>query len=308
MIEAVKFPHNWAGITGDWQLGMNSAKYLGSNNPYPHGILIGPGRITGTGLGTRTVTTAMRLSKEAISGHVLLSYVSQNTRYVSAGLGGENGEAYSVSEFIPGEGWNCLESAGMRPYLVPERRYQVEVQLDERNVKLSVDQVPVLIHMMNRPLEAGQVGIFATGVEGTVEFEGVEVLTSKPAAFVVMQFTDQFNALFDDVIKPVCDALEIEAYRASDIDRPGVIIQDIIQGLAESQLIIAEISPGNLNVYYELGYAHALDKPAILLADRGTNLPFDIRGHRVIFYDNTIHGKSRLESELRNHLSNLHKK
>ena len=120
-----------------------------------------------------------------------------------------------------------------------------------------------------------------------------------------MQFTDQFNALFGDVIKPVCDALGIEAYRASDIDRPGVIIQDIIQGLAESQIIVAEITPGNLNVYYELGYAHAMGKPAILLADRGTSLPFDIRGHRVIFYDNTIHGKSRLEAELRNHLSNI---
>ena len=54
-----------------------------------------------------------------------------------------------------------------------------------------------------------------------------------------MQFTTPFNELFEDVIQPVCADLGINAYRASDIYRPGVVLQDIIQGLAESNVIIS---------------------------------------------------------------------
>lgn len=57
-------------------------------------------------------------------------------------------------------------------------------------------------------------------------------------------------------------------------------------------------------MFYELGYSHALRKPTILLANREETdrLPFDLSGFRVIFYDNTIRGKSSIESDLRGHL------
>jgi len=70
-----------------------------------------------------------------------------------------------------------------------------------------------------------------------------------------------------------------------------------------SQLIIADITPtSNANVYFEVGYALALEKPTILLAKKGTALPFDVAGFRVLFYDDTIGGKNRLEDGLRRHL------
>ena len=120
-----------------------------------------------------------------------------------------------------------------------------------------------------------------------------------------MQFSPQYDQLFEDVIKPVCGDLGVEAYRASDIYRPGVIVQDIIQGLAESWVVIADITPANPNVFYELGYSHALNKPTVLLANRDETdrLPFDLSGFRVIFYDNTIRGKTNVELDLRQHLS-----
>jgi len=53
-----------------------------------------------------------------------------------------------------------------------------------------------------------------------------------------------------------------------------------------------------------LGYAHALGKPTILLAERGKGpLPFDISGYRVLFYENTIAGKKQVEEGLRKHLT-----
>ncbi len=86
---------------------------------------------------------------------------------------------------------------------------------------------------------------------------------------------------------------------------PGLILQDIITGLVESDVIIAEITPTNANVFYELGYAHARNTPTVLLARRNGTLPFDISGHRVIFYDDSIRGKPEVEAALRRHLSSI---
>jgi hypothetical protein len=162
----------------------------------------------------------------------------------------------------------------------------------------------VLEHVLDRPLERAQIGVMAQGGV-PVKFGPVNVATRTRSAFVVMQFTSPFDELFDDVIEPVCAEANIDAYRASDINRPGVVLQDIIQGLAESDVIVAEVTPTNANVFYELGYAHALHKPVILLAERDTPLPFDVSGYRVIFYENAIRGKSGLEADLRRHLASI---
>ena len=61
-------------------------------------------------------------------------------------------------------------------------------------------------------------------------------------------------------------------------------------------------SAPNENVFYELGYAHALKKPTILLADRTKKLPFDVSGYRCLFYENSIGGKRKVEEALEKHL------
>jgi nucleoside 2-deoxyribosyltransferase len=58
-----------------------------------------------------------------------------------------------------------------------------------------------------------------------------------------------------------------------------------------AKVVIAEITVPNQNVFYELGYAHALNKPTILLAEKGRELPFDVHGYRCLFYENSIGGK-----------------
>ena len=123
-----------------------------------------------------------------------------------------------------------------------------------------------------------------------------------------MQFSSPYNELYSHVVKDVCDELEIDAVRADEMYGPGIIIKDIIDQIAESQIIIADISPPNPNVYFEVGYALALKKPIILLAQRrepNERLPFDLSAFRVLFYDDTIGGKPRLEQGLRDHLKKI---
>lgn len=120
-----------------------------------------------------------------------------------------------------------------------------------------------------------------------------------------MKFAETYDNLYREVIRPVCEKSGFQVHRADDVFRPGIILQDIVNSLLDSDLVIAEVTPPNPNVSYELGYAHALEKPTVLLARRGGELPFDISGYRVIFYDDTIGGKSQVETTLDKHLANI---
>lgn len=298
MMTPIRPLSSWAPVLGDWELSDARADFLGSRT-YPHGVLLGD-----SSLNNGVVKTGMTFDADAddVAASILLGYEPPGSRYITAGLGGGSGEAYVIAEYTP-QGWRRLEGIGKRANLLTSRRYAVKVELDGQRIELTVDGVRVLTYILPQPLPMGQVGLFGWGA-GAVTFDAVEVSPRPPSAFVVMQFTPPFDELFEDVIRPVCAEMDIEAYRASDIYRPGVIIQDIIQGLAESQVVIAEITPANPNVFYELGYSHALHKPTILLANRAelSELPFDLRGFRVVFYDDTIRGKSSVESDLRRHL------
>jgi nucleoside 2-deoxyribosyltransferase len=114
-----------------------------------------------------------------------------------------------------------------------------------------------------------------------------------------MQFGAPYDALYQEVIQPVSHRAGFKALRADDVYRPGVILQDIIRGIIESDVIVADITPTIPNVFYELGYAHALQKPTILLANRQIEkLPFDVSGYRGALHQKcflTMHFVCKME-------------
>ena len=73
--------------------------------------------------------------------------------------------------------------------------------------------------------------------------------------------------------------------------------------LGNSDFVVAEVSSRNANVYYEVGLAHCIRKPTMLIAskDGAANLPFDIRHNRVVVYDPA--DVKSLRNALRAHLS-----
>lgn len=105
-------------------------------------------------------------------------------------------------------------------------------------------------------------------------------------AFIVMPFRRELEPLHQ-AIKSACEQAGIESVRADDILQPGPIINQIFSAIAEADFIIAEVSTANPNVYYEIGLAHCVRKPSILLATEEAigRLPFDIQHNRVIKYD-----------------------
>ena len=237
------------------------------------------------------------------AGRLLLGYNTATGAYYSAGLGGY-GRAYVIDEHQPGRGWQSVKREGQASQLDGSTRYDLEVDIRGQRLRLAVDGIELIDHQLPHPLEGYHSGLFAWGT-GPVAFDEVDWSAARPRAFVVMQFTEPFDSLYAEVIRPVCEELQFEAYRADDVFRPGPILQDIISGLVESDVIIAEITPTNANVFYELGYAHARNTPTVLLARRNGTLPFDVSGQRVIFYDDSIKGKPEVEAALRRHLVSI---
>ncbi len=217
-----------------------------------------------------------------------------------AGIGGWN-FAYSIGEFVPAVGWRALAGAGSTENLSAQHLYEVLVTISGQRISLTIDSVRVLDHVLDKPLTGGQLGVFTWG-EKSVEFSRVVVDRTPGTVFVVMQFSEPYKQLYEEVICPVARGFGLQAYHVGEVFGPGMILHDIAQGIVDAKIVVAEITPPNQNVFYELGYAHALRKPTILLAERGKQLPFDIGGYRVLFYENTIAGKKQVEDGFSKHL------
>jgi len=106
-----------------------------------------------------------------------------------------------------------------------------------------------------------------------------------PSCFVIMPFGGWFDDYFESIYKPALEEAGLKVNRADDLYRPSTIVNDIWTYTQSAKLILADLSNKNPNVFYELGLAHALAKPAILITESIEDVPFDLRALRVIEYD-----------------------
>lgn len=115
--------------------------------------------------------------------------------------------------------------------------------------------------------------------------------------FVLTSFHDELRDEFETVVQ-VGQELGFTVFRGDEKATKGDIFPQLLHLIASAKIVIANISGRNPNVFYELGIAHALDKPVILLAHSETNIPFDIRSKRIIFYKSNDDLRSQLSKTL----------
>ena len=99
-----------------------------------------------------------------------------------------------------------------------------------------------------------------------------------------MPFDDDLDNVYDKFIKPVLETNGFKARRADDIDSQQNILKDVVESIDKSDLIIADLTNNNPNVFYELGLAHALEKKVILLTQSIDDVPFDLKQYRLLEY------------------------
>ncbi|MBN2156490.1 MAG: hypothetical protein JW776_10640 [Candidatus Lokiarchaeota archaeon] len=103
--------------------------------------------------------------------------------------------------------------------------------------------------------------------------------------FVIMPFAGWFNDYYSSIYCPAIEAASMTPFRADNLYRPSTIVNDIWLYTQKAKIILADLSGKNPNVFYELGLAHGLAKPAILITNSMEDVPFDLRALRVLLYD-----------------------
>jgi hypothetical protein len=115
--------------------------------------------------------------------------------------------------------------------------------------------------------------------------------------FVVRPFGTKneidFDKIHRELIAPAMAQLALQGDTTEPIARAGNIRADMFELLAKADIVIADISIHNANVFYELGARHALrDKRTFLIRCRSDEVPFDLRTDRYLEYDKEDPGAS----------------
>lgn len=118
-------------------------------------------------------------------------------------------------------------------------------------------------------------------------------------AFVLMPFDPEFDRIFNDLIKPALEEVGYDVNQADDIRSQQNILKDIVRGIAEADLVVADLTTANPNVFYELGISHTMQRPTVLLTQSIEDVPFDLKSYRVIPYSVRFDEAPQLSQTLR---------
>lgn len=127
----------------------------------------------------------------------------------------------------------------------------------------------------------------------------------KPHVFVAMPFAKDLEDVFVFGIQGPVNAAGYLCERVDMTTFTGDILDRIKSRIETATLVVADLTGANANVYLEVGYAWGKQRPTLLLAKKGDDLKFDVRGQRCIVYENIVDLSKKLQTDLAVLLSGL---
>jgi hypothetical protein len=124
----------------------------------------------------------------------------------------------------------------------------------------------------------------------------------KPFCFVLMPFDKTFDDIYEFGIKGACSEANLYCERVDKQIFLGSVLDRIYSQISKADVIVADMTGRNPNVFYEVGYAHALGRKVVLLTQSADDIPFDLKHFPHIIYRKEI---TNLKSELARYLSHL---
>lgn len=133
------------------------------------------------------------------------------------------------------------------------------------------------------------------------------ISVDKNLCFIMMPFgIEELNIVYEDFVKPPIEGIcKLKCERGDDVFGSNVIMDDITKSIQKANIILADLTGRNPNVFYEVGIAHTLNKTVLLLAQNIDDVPFDLRHRRVLTYEYSPRGCKRLENEIPKHINYL---
>jgi nucleoside 2-deoxyribosyltransferase len=106
--------------------------------------------------------------------------------------------------------------------------------------------------------------------------------------FVLIPFAREFSDIYKFGIKQTVDDMGMKCERVDERHFTRSVLQEIYRCIERSNIVVADITGRNPNVFYEIGYAHALKKDVILLVQDEEDVPFDLHDMNHINYKGSI--------------------
>ncbi|MFW9881598.1 MAG: hypothetical protein ACFFG0_51690, partial [Candidatus Thorarchaeota archaeon] len=132
-------------------------------------------------------------------------------------------------------------------------------------------------------------------------------MIENPNAFVIMPFDAEFKSIYEDLIKPALEEVGYNVTRADSFIDQQNILHNIIRGIGNGDLIVADLTSLNANVLYELGLSHGLKIPTVILVQSLDEIPFDLRSYRILIYSTRFDKVHELKDSLKE-IGEKHKK
>jgi hypothetical protein len=112
--------------------------------------------------------------------------------------------------------------------------------------------------------------------------------TPKPFVFVLMPFDESFNDTYKFGIKGAAEEVGAYAERVDEQIFTEGILDRIFSEINKADVIVADMTGRNPNVFYEVGYAHALGKIVLFLTREANDIPFDLKHQQHTVYGGSI--------------------
>jgi len=118
------------------------------------------------------------------------------------------------------------------------------------------------------------------------KLEKVTNVGANDSCFVMQPFASPLGDYYEKIYRPAIEKAGLRPVRAdAEIFATGKIMDQVWGGINAAKVLVAELTTRNPNVFYELGLAHAMKEPVVLVSAKEEDVPFDLHHIRVIYYD-----------------------
>ncbi len=182
-------------------------------------------------------------------------------------------------------------------------RLSIEKQIAELNQQLmySESRFRELNHLLIDAQKAYKGPLKEQSKKKVNFFKELGINTDDPiderSVFVLAPFHPDSQEIYDS-IRQVSEQLRLKCSRGDEEYRSSNILSHILSQIVRARLVIADVTGRNPNVFYELGIAHALGKPVLIIGHSMQDVPFDLSTIRVLLYSDFKSFQQRLETWL----------
>lgn len=139
-------------------------------------------------------------------------------------------------------------------------------------------------------------------------WEGRRFFEEPDYCFLLMPFSSDYDlqTVYENHVKPIVqNRCGLRCERADDINDINGVMQSVWESINRARVVIAEMTGRNPNVFYELGIAHTLGKPVIMITQSMDYVPFDLKHLRCIVYEFKPGKIEKFESTLEKTVQNV---